>query len=327
MNGSNCVTIITIFLIWSSGVSKSQQIISTPCTTSMVSSFTPCINFITGSSSNGSSTSSPAAGCCDAFKELVAASMDCACLVVMANVPIQLPFVPPLSISLPRACKLGVPLRCKGIDDIDHLFTDCSYLSQLRQYCFGRAAAVPGDWWGEVTHASATYAGNAVVDRTYRLLWRAMFSSILYERCHRNAREPSTAPIALARAISSVSPLPASGPALLRTSDAPAPSPQCRNVIEAFFNFLFLFVNCHHKKSNSSAFVAAASTAVADSPAPAPDVMATRPPVPPLEEENPTTAVSGSVSTTSVSVVLSHDVPYYAAPLFFIAVAILLATH
>ncbi|CAI0434012.1 unnamed protein product [Linum tenue] len=85
--------------------------ISTPCTSSMITSFTPCINFVTGSSSNGTS---PAASCCGALKELVAASMDCACLLVTANVPIQLPFGGPLSIPLPRPCKMAVPLRCKG---------------------------------------------------------------------------------------------------------------------------------------------------------------------------------------------------------------------
>ncbi|CAN1131903.1 Non-specific lipid transfer protein GPI-anchored 16 [Linum perenne] len=104
---SVCLTIMLI-----SSTVKAQ--ISTPCTTSMISSFTPCINFITGSSSNGSLPTSPTAGCCDALKELVTASMDCACLVVTASVPIQLPFVPPLSISLPRACNMGVPLRCRA---------------------------------------------------------------------------------------------------------------------------------------------------------------------------------------------------------------------
>ncbi|CAI0434011.1 unnamed protein product [Linum tenue] len=87
------------------------QMISTPCTSSMITSFTPCINFVTGSSSNGTS---PAASCCGALKELVAASMDCACLLVTANVPIQLPFGGPLSIPLPRPCKMAVPLRCKA---------------------------------------------------------------------------------------------------------------------------------------------------------------------------------------------------------------------
>ncbi|CAN1176870.1 Non-specific lipid transfer protein GPI-anchored 16 [Linum perenne] len=86
-----------------------QQTISTPCTASMITSFSPCLNFITGSTNNGAS---PTAMCCDALKGLVSSSMECACLLVTANVPLQLPR--PVSVSLPRACKMGVPLQCKA---------------------------------------------------------------------------------------------------------------------------------------------------------------------------------------------------------------------
>lgn len=86
--------------------------ISTPCTASMLSTFTPCLNYITGSSSNGSS---PTGDCCSALKSLIPTGMDCACLLVTANVPIQLPINRTLALSLPRACKMGgVPLQCKG---------------------------------------------------------------------------------------------------------------------------------------------------------------------------------------------------------------------
>ncbi|XP_050204094.1 non-specific lipid transfer protein GPI-anchored 16 [Mercurialis annua] len=86
--------------------------ISTPCTTSMITSFTPCINFITGSSSNGMS---PTTSCCNSLKSLTSSGMDCACLLLTANVPIQLPINRTLAISLPRACKMnGVPLQCKA---------------------------------------------------------------------------------------------------------------------------------------------------------------------------------------------------------------------
>ncbi|EEF37598.1 non-specific lipid transfer protein GPI-anchored 16 [Ricinus communis] len=87
--------------------------ISTPCTTSMITSFfTPCINFITGSSNNGNS---PTTSCCNSLKSLMSTSMDCACLIVTANVPVQLPINRTLAISLPRACKMnGVPLQCKA---------------------------------------------------------------------------------------------------------------------------------------------------------------------------------------------------------------------
>ncbi|KAK6260068.1 Bifunctional inhibitor/plant lipid transfer protein/seed storage helical domain - like 9 [Theobroma cacao] len=86
--------------------------ISTSCTASMISSFTPCLNFITGSTSNGSS---PTQGCCGAVKSLMSGSMDCACLIITANVPFQLPINRTLALGLPRACNMGgVPVQCKG---------------------------------------------------------------------------------------------------------------------------------------------------------------------------------------------------------------------
>ncbi|XP_057965462.1 non-specific lipid transfer protein GPI-anchored 16-like [Malania oleifera] len=87
--------------------------INTPCTTSMISSFTPCLNFITGSTSNGSAT--PTADCCSTLRTLTSTSMDCACLVVTGNVPLQLPINRALAFSLPRACNMpGVPIQCKA---------------------------------------------------------------------------------------------------------------------------------------------------------------------------------------------------------------------
>ncbi|CAN8285691.1 unnamed protein product [Cochlearia groenlandica] len=92
---------------------KGQQIISTPCTSSMISTFTPCLNFITGSS-GGSVT--PTAGCCDSLKALSNTGMDCACLILTANVPLPTGIINrTLSLSLPRACKMsGVPIRCQA---------------------------------------------------------------------------------------------------------------------------------------------------------------------------------------------------------------------
>ncbi|XP_050365915.1 non-specific lipid transfer protein GPI-anchored 16-like [Argentina anserina] len=86
--------------------------ISIPCTASMLSTFTPCLNYITGSTSNGSS---PTGDCCGALKSLMGTGMDCACLLVTANVPVQLPINRTLALSLPKACKMGgVPLQCKA---------------------------------------------------------------------------------------------------------------------------------------------------------------------------------------------------------------------
>jgi hypothetical protein len=89
--------------------------ISTPCTTSMISSFTPCANFITGSTNyNGLIT--PSSSCCDSLESMMSTSMDCACLLISANVPFQLlPINRVFSFFLPSACNLnGLPSQCKG---------------------------------------------------------------------------------------------------------------------------------------------------------------------------------------------------------------------
>ncbi|KAJ7006199.1 non-specific lipid transfer protein GPI-anchored 16 [Populus alba] len=83
--------------------------INTPCTMSMISSFTPCVNFITGSTNNGSP---PTASCCSSLKSLMSTGMDCACLLLTANVPLQLPINRTLAVSLPGAC--GVLGQCKS---------------------------------------------------------------------------------------------------------------------------------------------------------------------------------------------------------------------
>ncbi|OAY61648.1 non-specific lipid transfer protein GPI-anchored 16 [Manihot esculenta] len=101
------IAIISVLLV----ISVKGQI-STPCTSSMITSFTPCINYITGSSSNGKS---PTASCCNALASLTSTNMDCACLIITASVPVQVPIIRTLAISLPRACNMsGVPLQCKA---------------------------------------------------------------------------------------------------------------------------------------------------------------------------------------------------------------------
>ncbi|KAJ0695701.1 putative bifunctional inhibitor/plant lipid transfer protein/seed storage helical [Helianthus annuus] len=87
--------------------------ISTPCTVSMIASFTPCVNYITGSSANGGS---PTASCCKAVESLMTTSMDCTCLIVTGNVPFSLPsqINQALAITLPKACNSkSVPFQCK----------------------------------------------------------------------------------------------------------------------------------------------------------------------------------------------------------------------
>ncbi|KAI3704182.1 hypothetical protein L1987_74397 [Smallanthus sonchifolius] len=87
--------------------------ITTPCSPAMITSFTPCLNFITNSTTNGTST--PTSDCCNSLKSLTSRGTDCLCLIVTGSVPFQIPVNRTLAISLPRACRMpGVPLQCKA---------------------------------------------------------------------------------------------------------------------------------------------------------------------------------------------------------------------
>ncbi|KAG2401465.1 uncharacterized protein HKW66_Vig0194990 [Vigna angularis] len=94
-------------------VASSYGQISTPCNASMAGSFfTPCMNFLTNSSGNGTS---PTTECCSALKSLTSGGMECLCLIVTGSVPFRIPLNRTIAISLPRACNMpGVPLQCKG---------------------------------------------------------------------------------------------------------------------------------------------------------------------------------------------------------------------
>ncbi|KAL4602950.1 hypothetical protein ACB092_10G089900 [Castanea dentata] len=109
IKGSRLSAISATLLVISAILVKGQ--IRTPCTTSMINSFTPCFNFITGSSNNGSS---PTSDCCSSLQSLTSTSVDCACLVLTANVPVQLPINRTLALSLPQACNMAVPVQCKA---------------------------------------------------------------------------------------------------------------------------------------------------------------------------------------------------------------------
>ncbi|XP_009399346.2 non-specific lipid transfer protein GPI-anchored 20 [Musa acuminata AAA Group] len=86
--------------------------ITTACTAALISSFTPCLNYITGSTNGGGS---PTEDCCKALGAVVGSSKDCACLILTGNVPFSLPINRTLSISLPKMCdSMSVPLECTG---------------------------------------------------------------------------------------------------------------------------------------------------------------------------------------------------------------------
>ncbi|KAK4441654.1 hypothetical protein Salat_0500300 [Sesamum alatum] len=103
-------TVATFLLI--SSLFRGNAQISTPCTTSVISSFTPCFNYLTGSTGTGSS---PTEDCCNSLRSLMTDNVDCACLIITGNVPVSIPFINAnLAISLPRVCKNSVPLQCKA---------------------------------------------------------------------------------------------------------------------------------------------------------------------------------------------------------------------
>ncbi|KAJ1287933.1 hypothetical protein BS78_02G048900 [Paspalum vaginatum] len=78
------------------------------CTASLVTSFTPCLNFITNSSA------SPTADCCRSLGALVKASTGCACLILTGSVPLGVPVNRTLAVTLPRACNnASLLLQCR----------------------------------------------------------------------------------------------------------------------------------------------------------------------------------------------------------------------
>ncbi|KAL2926515.1 Lipid transfer-like protein VAS [Bienertia sinuspersici] len=88
------------------------QIPTSPCTNSMISSFTPCVNYLTNSSGNGSS---PTTECCNSLRSLMSNGTDCLCQIVTGGVPFRFPINRTMAISLPRACNQpGVPIQCKA---------------------------------------------------------------------------------------------------------------------------------------------------------------------------------------------------------------------
>ncbi|KAI3449663.1 hypothetical protein Pfo_006328 [Paulownia fortunei] len=111
----SCLNAIPVILLFISSVFRTNAQISTPCTSSMINTFTPCLNYVTGSSGTGSS---PTQDCCNSLKSLMTDSMDCTCLIVTGNVPVSIPFINRnLAISLPRVCKSSVPIQCKASGD------------------------------------------------------------------------------------------------------------------------------------------------------------------------------------------------------------------
>nr|CAB3452067.1 unnamed protein product [Digitaria exilis] len=89
-----------------------QQGGAASCTASLITSFTPCLNFLTSSTNGGGSP--PTQDCCRSLASLMSASTGCACLILTGGVPLVGPINRTLAVSLPKACNSGaVPLQCQ----------------------------------------------------------------------------------------------------------------------------------------------------------------------------------------------------------------------
>jgi hypothetical protein len=105
------VAMVAAALSWPAPASGQVVIPAGPlsCTTSLISSFTPCLNFIINS------TASPTADCCRSLGALMKASSGCACLILTGSVPLGVPVNRTMAVTLPRACNnASVPLQCLG---------------------------------------------------------------------------------------------------------------------------------------------------------------------------------------------------------------------
>nr|GMD66843.1 classical arabinogalactan protein 9-like [Ipomoea batatas] len=107
----SAVVTASLVLIFS-WILRSNGQINTACTTTALSTFTPCFNYLTGSSGKGGS--SPTEDCCNTLKSAMTDSIDCTCLIVTGNVPVSIPFVRTLALALPQMCNAGVPVQCKA---------------------------------------------------------------------------------------------------------------------------------------------------------------------------------------------------------------------
>jgi hypothetical protein len=83
------------------------------CTASLVTSFAPCLNFVTNNSA------SPTADCCRALGAVVNSSASCACLILTGSVPLGVPVNRSLAVTMPKACNTSaLPLQCQGNQSI-----------------------------------------------------------------------------------------------------------------------------------------------------------------------------------------------------------------
>lgn len=110
MEPPTAAAVVLLLLLLAAAPASGQ--VATSCTASLITTFTPCLNFVTGSTNGGGS---PTQQCCGSLAEMVRTGADCACLILTGNVPFSLPINRTLAVSLPKLCSsTSVPLQCRG---------------------------------------------------------------------------------------------------------------------------------------------------------------------------------------------------------------------
>ncbi|XP_055800374.1 non-specific lipid transfer protein GPI-anchored 20-like [Solanum dulcamara] len=100
----SCIIVLAI-------LPMNAQIVTSPCTTTMLTSFTPCLNFL----ANGNGTAAASVACCNALRTMMGNGSACLCVIATGGIPFQIPINPNTTMSLPRACNMArVPLQCKA---------------------------------------------------------------------------------------------------------------------------------------------------------------------------------------------------------------------
>ncbi|GAA0143124.1 acyltransferase [Lithospermum erythrorhizon] len=85
--------------------------INSPCTASMLTSFNPCMSFLT----IASNITQPPPGCCNAISSLMSNGSGCFCQIATGNIFFRIPINRTLAFSLPRACNMpNVTLDCNS---------------------------------------------------------------------------------------------------------------------------------------------------------------------------------------------------------------------
>ncbi|KAG8100561.1 hypothetical protein GUJ93_ZPchr0013g35693 [Zizania palustris] len=112
------VVVVAVLALASAPAPADGQAVAVSCTASLITSFTPCLNFITGNTNGGNGTgvggAAPPADCCRSLAAVMSTSTSCACLILTGNVPLGIPINRTLAVTLPRACNsMSVPLQCR----------------------------------------------------------------------------------------------------------------------------------------------------------------------------------------------------------------------